>query len=307
VSAVELRNNTAEVSRDERRAAARARGIAEREALSARLTSEGAFDLVQKLAGCGEPFRLVCTCCGSKRSVEVQCRRRWCPSCAFAVQMDRLSRYRRAAEEMQWPLFITLTVPNSADPECIREVREKWGRMRRRKLMVDRIKGGISTIEVTNTGAGWHPHLHVLADCKWLALHTPAPTSLDSEGVRRQKYDHARLELSALWGQVISNPVAVVSALRKPAGECLRYALKYAIKGSDLIESKENIAPLIRVLSKSRMVSTFGSCHGRVEADDEDERPAVTCGDCGSIQAFVPQSVVDRLYRSSYDKSHKIS
>jgi hypothetical protein len=277
------------------------RGIEERAALAARLRQEGENDLAEKLDACGAPLRLVCVCCGSKKSVEIRCRRRWCPACAWIVSRERIEKYVQAAATMQWPLFVTLTKPNSPDPECIRTIREDWSRMRRRKLMVDRIAGGISTIEVTNKGAGWHPHLHVLCDCRWLAIHTPPPSPRDSEGVKRQKYDHARLELSALWAQVIKNPVAVVSALRKPPGEALRYTLKYAVKGQDMIDCPDPIGPLIRVLSRSRMVSTFGTMHGRIAEDEEEERPAVECGECGNIKSFMPEDCAMFYGRAGHD------
>lgn len=294
----------ASLAKAQRAADAKARGAAERSALAERLRREGADDLAQKLDNCGVPLRLVCTCCGNRKSVEMQCRRRWCPACAWVVQRERLEKYQAAANQMQWPLFITLTMPNRPDAECIREIRGHWSKLRRRKLIVDRIKGGLNTIEITNKGNGWHPHLHVLADCQWLALHTPPPQFRDSAAVKRQKYDHARLELSALWCQIIKSPVGVVSALRKPPGECIAYALKYAVKGSDLIESPDPIADLIRVLSRSRMLSTFGALHGLVAADDEEERPAVACSECGNEKSFMPEDFVGNFRRGDDQSGH---
>lgn len=291
-------------TRQERNALAVERGREERDNLRDRLHAEGEWDLAMKLDGCGSPLALVCSSCGEKRAVEVACRRRWCPACAWIVQMERLKKYERACDTMQWPLFVTLTTRNSGDPECIRELRSHWSRMRRRKIMQDKVKGGLSTIEVTNKGNGWHPHLHMLCDCRWLALHTPAPRPTDSEAVKRQKYDHARLELSALWAQVIGQETAIVSALRKPPGEALRYCLKYAVKGSDLIESPDPIGPLIRVLSKSRMLSAFGSIRGLDLSDPEEEKPATVCSCCGEVKCWVPQAVEDRAREHAYNTSH---
>jgi plasmid rolling circle replication initiator protein Rep len=281
---------------------ARERGILEREALIDRLRREGADDLARKLTTCGETLPLVCVNCGSKHPVEVACKRRWCPACAWRVQKDRMARFSEAGAAMKWPLFITLTMRNTGDPQCIRTIREAWGRMRRRKLMAQRIAGGIATIEITNQGNGWHPHLHVLADCQWLALHTPEPSFGDSEGVKRQKYDHARLELSALWGSVIKQETAIVSALRKEPGAALAYTLKYAVKGSDLIDSPDPIAPLLRVLNKSRLVSAFGNLHNLEPELIEEERPKCKCGKCGAEGAFLPDWIIDKLERDSYDR-----
>lgn len=281
---------------------ARDRGAAERADLITRLQREGAWDLVKKLDKCGEVMRLVCANCGSKKAVEMSCMRRWCPACAYQVKRERLKRFDQTARAMKWPLFVTLTKRNTGDPECIREIRADWGRMRRRKLLESKIKGGIATIEITNTGNGWHPHLHILCDCKWLALHVPAPTFADSVDVKRQKYDHARLELSALWCSVIKQDQSIVSALRAKPGEALAYALKYAIKGSDLINSQDDIAPMIRVLEKSRMISAFGDLYALDAELQDDERPKCTCKDCGEASTYMPDWVVDKLYIQSYDR-----
>lgn len=174
--------------------------------------------------------------------------------------------------------------------------------MRRRKLIEKRITGGIATIEITNQGNGWHPHLHVLADCKWLALHVPEPRFQDSEDVKRQKYDHARLELSALWSAVIKQDFAIVSALRKEPGEALAYTLKYAVKGSDLIHSPDPIAPLLRMLNKSRLVSAFGDLHGMEPKLIDDEKRKCACGKCGAEGSMMPDWVVDRMRVDAYDR-----
>lgn len=286
--------------------AARARGHAERIALADRLRREHAHDLASKLDACGEKLRLVCTSCSAPKITEIACKRRWCPACAFMVQRERLSRYNVATEMMRWPLFVTLTIENTTDPECIREVRGHWSRMRRRKLIADRVQGGISTIEVTNEGRGWHPHLHILCDCEWLALHVPPPNRRDSPAVKRQKFDHARLELSALWAQVVGQEKAIVLAKRVAGKEALAYSLKYAVKGQELITCKDPIEPLIRVLSKSRMISAFGDMHGKGLDDPEDEKPACICPDCMQETSYIPQHVVDLMMRQSYDKNHAI-
>lgn len=285
---------------------ARERGIEERKQLAARLRREDAHDLASKLDDCGTPLRLVCTSCSAVKSVEIACKRRWCPACSWLVQRQRLQRYNFATSIMQWPLFVTLTVSNTHDPECIRELRANWSKMRRRKLIVDRVKGGISTIEVTNEGKGWHPHLHILCDCEWLAIHTPPPNRRDSDAVKRQKFDHARLELSALWARILGQEKAIVLAKRVAGVDALAYSLKYAVKGSDLINCKDKIEPLIRVLSKSRMVSAFGNMHGKGLDDPEEERPACVCKECMNETSFIPEHVVDLLYRRSYDSTHKI-
>jgi hypothetical protein len=217
-----------------------------------------------------------------------------------------MSRFNAIAFAMKWPLFVTLTKPNSETVECVREIRADWAKMRRRKIMEKRVRGGVTTIEITNHGNGWHPHLHILCDCEWLSIHTPPPRGHDSAAVFKQKCEHAQMELSAVWANVIKSPIAVVWVERKKPGDCLAYAMKYAVKGSDLIECREKIGPLIDVISKSRMVSAFGDWHGRIAPDDEDEKPGCCCTNCGAEKSWIPESIVDSLYRRSYDATHAI-
>lgn len=290
---------------------ARERGIRERSELIAKLKLENADDLAEKLESCGQELKLVCACCGNKKSVEQSCLRRWCPACAWKVQHDRIDRFTAPISGMKWPLFVTLTMPNNPDPECIRTLRGHWSKMRRRKLMQERVTGGISTVEVTAGEGGWHPHLHVLADCRWLAIHVPEPTYRDSPGVRKQKCEMAQRELSAIWGNVIKSEIgeegrdgAIVWVTRKNAGDALKYSLKYAVKGSDLISTDRPIAPLIRVLSKSRMISVFGDMHGKIQNEEEEERPAIVCQECGNEKSFIPAEIIDIVMRQAYDRGN---
>lgn len=263
-----------------------------RERIRDRLYLERREDLGNKLAHCGLPVPLTCVCCGEGRVVESRCKRRWCPACSYSIQCKRVERFAGAVKLMQWPLFITLTQPNSADPETVRALRAAWGRMRRRRLIMDRISGGIASIEVTNTGNGWHPHLHALVDCQWLSIHTPPPNSWESAEVVRQKCDHAREELSAIWGSVINSATAIVLAARVRDDRAAMYLLKYATKGSELLESPEPIGPLIDVLDRSRLISAFGNLHGRTQEMDGGEQPGFACIGCGAEKTYIPNAVL---------------
>lgn len=269
----------------------------ERARLVERLYREGELKRGMQLEACGQTLGLTCCHCGNHRTAELHCRKRWCPVCIPMVSRDRVAKYELAARHMRWPLFVTLTVTNSPDVERVRMMRVWWARMRRRKLVVDRIAGGVTSVEVTDGVGGWHPHLHVLCDCEWLAIHTPAPTRRDSAAVVDEKCKHARLELSTVWGHVTGQWPSVVLAKRKKPGENLDYSLKYAVKGSTLIDTEQPIGPLLEVISKSRMVSTFGTMRGLIEEDEEDERPAMVCEVCGEESTYLPDDVISIMTR----------
>lgn len=210
---------------------------------------------------------------------------------------------------MQWPLMITLTMPNSEDPESVREIRKSWSKFRRKKIVKDRVAGGLTAIEVTNNGNGWHPHIHAIIDCEWLSLHTPAPTRRDSEAVIKQKCEMAQLELSCRWADAIGQETAVVWAKRCKDEEALHYSLKYSVKASDLLDCRTEIAPLIRVMERTRLVSAFGSLYGRTAEMDDEEKPCMCCTNCGTEKTIIPRSVfeiitrhdpIDRMWPVSY-------
>lgn len=263
----------------------------QREAMVQRLESEGAEDLASHLRNCGKELPLTCTCCGAGKKTFLRCRKRWCPVCAPIVARERLRRWKTAVEQIQWPLFLTLTMPNSADPECVRELRKSWGKFRRRKLIRERVVGGVGAVEVTNIGNGFHPHLHAIVDSRWLALYTREPSRKDPPEVVKELCESAQRELSGAWSQQLKTSRAIVHVCRVRGDQATVYALKYATKAAELLSMPGEISPLLRVLRRSRLVSGFGSLFP-LPAVDEEQRPGVACESCGAESNFLPDSVI---------------
>lgn len=273
-----------------------------RQDLQHRLESEGEFEFAKKLENCGLPVPLVCSNCGTQKIAETQCRQRWCPACAWTIKQKRLTRFRGAVKLMKWPLFITLSRANSDDPETVREFRREWSKMRRRKIVAGKILGGVCGLEITNIGNGWHPHLHAIVDCRWLAIHTPEPHWSDSPEVVKSKCQHAQAELAWLWGNVCKQENSLVWITRVKNDSALVYSLAYSVKGSDLLASPDPLGPLLRVLKKTRLVSAFGSLHGLTKTMDADERPAMVCECCGLEKTICPTAVIYSLARLDPEK-----
>lgn len=267
-------------------------------ALIDRLEAEGAFDLSTRLRSCGESFKLVCTCCGDFRESEVHCMARYCPACQPLVVAERVARWKPSLDLIRWPLFITLTIPNSEDPERLRFLKKRWSAFRRRKLIRTRIRGGLASFEITNIGNGWHPHLHALADCRWLSLYTPEPDYRDSEAVKDEKCQAAREELSTLWADQIGEETAIVLATRAFGDRVILEICKYAAKGSDLLECPTPIAPMLRVLKATRTLAGWGSCFP-LPSPDEDPGPKIGCETCGALKSFLPSAVVSYLTKGT--------
>lgn len=263
-----------------------------------RLKYEGAHDLVSQLEKCGQPLSLTCTHCGDQKASQTSCKRKWCPSCQRQIATKRANRMRNAIDSMEWPLFVTLTIANSDDPESIRFLRRSFGKLRNRRLWKDKVKGGVAAIEVTNRGNGWHPHLHALIDCRWLAIHTPEPNKHWSHEKKRTYYLSANRELENTWSHIIGQPMANMKTKRATQGDVVKEILKYSVKGSDLLESPDPIADVIRVLDATRLITTFGSLYGRTkELDENIHTEGCPCGKCGVAGAMIPSDLVSYMLR----------
>lgn len=247
---------------------------------------------------CGDHFEMTCTNCGGTHDVPFRCKKRYCPECQPGLTGQKIARWKHAIEKIQWPLFVTLTMGNSEDPESLKWIKKRWSAFRRRKLIRNRVKGGVATFEITNKGAGWHPHIHSIMDCRWLSLDTPEPLRSDPAEIVEQKCKLAQAELSALWADQIKQDIAIVDVRRVyDSHRIVTEVLKYAMKGSELINSPVPIAPLLRSIKGSRMLAGWGSLYPLPELDPEQES-SLACDECGAEKSFLPSSVVSYLIRS---------
>lgn len=247
-----------------------------------RLLDEGRGDLCLKIQECNQRLNLMCQNCGNPKAASTRCKLRWCPVCQPSISARRIARVSHAVGSMQWPLFVTLTMRNVQDLNlgAIRHLKKSFGKFRRWRLWDRNVKGGVTALEVTNVGAGWHPHLHSIVDCRWLAIRTPAPHWRDSPHTIADKCGQAAGELSAAWAKALGQRYGVVLAKRCDREGIKSEVLKYSVKGSDLIESVDPIAPLIDAMAGCRMITTYGSLY-RLKPPPDDYKPAACkCGQC---------------------------
>lgn len=261
-----------------------------RELLRAKLEEEEADDLVSKLAKCGEPLGLVCVDCGCQISSETRCKKKWCPVCARSISAKRVARFANCIAAMRQPLFLTLTCQNysSLTPDPIRAMRRAFGKLRRLRWWKRCVRGGVAAMEITNRGKGWHPHIHAVLDAHWLSVTTMAPSPRDAIEVRRAKQKASAREVGEQWKLCIDRPASVkVSRVYRdpnnPRETIGVELLKYAVKGSDLVECEEPIAPLIRLLDTTRLITTFGTCFRLGKIEGEEEKQGCGCPECGAV------------------------
>lgn len=141
------------------------------------LASQFEFNLAKKIEKCGREVRLRCYSCGDRRSAEERCKKKWCPVCQGYVAARNKRRMAPVVAKFLWPLFVTLTAKNSPTAEGLREMQKAFVKFRRWKIWSKTVKGGVCGYEMTRNPQTktWHPHIHLIIDCEWLAIKTPKP------------------------------------------------------------------------------------------------------------------------------------
>lgn len=192
-----------------------------------------------------------------------------CPLCAVRRGAKYLREYLARLAQVTAdrptlrPYMVTLTVKNGPDlAERFRHLvssvnryhrtRRNWlGRANAPYTEVCKAEGAVWSYEVTNTGKGWHPHVHAV----WLCETPP---------------DH--YQLSREW-EAITGDSMIVSVdhyddqpTEKMFSEVFKYAMKFSGLGLD-----DNVEAYIRLRGK-RLIGAFGALYGvKVSANlDED-------------------------------------
>lgn len=186
---------------------------------------------------------------------------------------------------------------NDLSGDAVRQLRRAFGRFRRMKAF-GLVTGGVASIEVTNIGNGWHPHLHCVLDARWLGPQRTRPAPWEPAKDKAAAARLAKLALEAAWAKALRQPMAVCHVKRATAKGVLTEVTKYSVKGSDLIACAEDIGPLIDCLTKTRLVTTFGSAHGFPFRTNAAEPQPCECGSCvtdakvdGGGSGWLPEDV----------------
>lgn len=256
----------------------------DRRQLLARLEAEGEIDLARKLSSCGEEAILLCSGCHHSKRVKVRCRATWCPSCQPGISAERQAELQPVVSAFQWPLFVTLTCANTPTAAGVRAVVQAFGRLRRKKIWTAHVVGGVAGYEITNKGAGFHPHVHMVVDCEWLAYKTRKPWRGCPRTMVAQLCHEAQRELSREWAKCLRQPGnAVVHVTRANKETILKEVAKYAIKGSDLVSCEGSAGDLIRAIKSTRKFTTWGKAYRRKPKEKQEPRPCESCGECCGV------------------------
>lgn len=281
------------------------RELAELFLLRERLEAEGEEELLAKIAICQEELVLKCQTCGGRKTVRQRCKRKWCPCCAKRLAADRATEMEFIVARFRWPLFVTLTMRNVSSISCgdIRKLRRAFGKLRHRKLWTSKVRGGVAAVEVTNIGNGWHPHMHAVIDCSWLAYKTKQAPPRSSREEKKAAFKAAKIELEGIWSKIIGQQTSSVDVKRANRETIAKEVTKYTVKNEDLVTSEGSAGELIRALDGTRLMTTFGSAHGQTvkevrllakeaaKVKRKEFREANSETDCCPDPDFMPDSV----------------
>ena len=112
---------------------------------------------------------LYCVHCGHPLKVRMSCGDRTCPSCRRKWFGYHFRTLLTMVENWRVIRSLTLTVKNIPDAEFSRyhveEIRGYFTKLRKR---FKEIEGGFYVVQATNMGQGWHLHLHIIFDGKYI-------------------------------------------------------------------------------------------------------------------------------------------
>lgn len=141
--------------------------------------SRGFFEESKRLKDCGKGWIFYeCRDCGSVGWSKKHCGLRVCPTCAERMKKRLLAKYYKGLKKL--PKFykrrlrlITLTIKNVPDLrmpdfDAITFIKQAFYRLRKRPCLKVKIYGGVYGLETTNTGKGWHLHIHALVSSDYI-------------------------------------------------------------------------------------------------------------------------------------------
>lgn len=109
-----------------------------------------------------------CQECKNEFSAPITCGLRICPHCRSRIRGRLVEKLEDHVKDVKNHRHMVLTIPNlpkgssiETIEEKIAELKENFGKFRRRKYFSDRVKGCIYGIEVKQVGNGYNLHLHV--------------------------------------------------------------------------------------------------------------------------------------------------
>lgn len=267
--------------------------------LQERLEAEGEWKLAARLDKCGHEVALMCVACGTRKPALTHCKAKWCPMCQAGVAARNKERVWPVVSRYQWPLHVTLTCRSTPTPEGLKLFKKNFFRFRDKKIFKSTVRGGVCGFEITHGEHGYHPHAHLIVDCRWLAIKTPEPNWKAHPDHVKAVCMKAHDELSKEWGKSVGQPRgAVVWVARTAVDTAVQEALKYSLKTDEILKMKGKIGPVIHALNSIRSMTTFGDTYG---IGKKKVKAPCKCGNCGAVGTTGLESEIAHIIRKAWD------
>lgn len=186
-----------------------------------------------------------CSHCGHTIPIPVYCKNRFCAVCAR--HRNRLIRWKlteflRATKLRKYDSFkfLTLTVSNNPDLKSMTaELIAAFRRLRSRSVWKRHVRGGACIIEVKPGKEGWHVHLHVVIESKYIPYEI----------------------LLAEWKAVSTGQGVYIKKLH--GSQVVAYLTKYLTKEQATKAEQEYMTDMLK---GTRLFQPFGSWYGPMAA-----------------------------------------
>ena len=212
--------------------------------VSAKLRAVGMLEEAAKLELCHSYYTVcVCSGCNTVRKFPNRCDLFFCPECAHSLSRERKRQVEWWLPSLHQPKHVVLTVKNIPDLSAahLGQLKNWFARLRRRKICSNWV-GGFYSLEVTNEGKGWHLHLHILVEAKWID----------------------KAQLSAEWNSVTNGFGRIVHVRDCRGTDFLQEVSKYIVKGPQLAAwPAEQIKTFVQAFSHKRTFGVFGSLYAK--------------------------------------------
>jgi len=234
---------------------------------------------------------VLCSSCGSTFSVPVWCGDRLCPICARRRQA-KYQRYlilkAKSKENLKNLRFITFTVQNQESlDKAFNDLRKAIKRLKDRDIWKNNIIGGCYSIEVTKSNKGWHVHVHIVAEGKYIL----------------------QADLSKAWKEVTDSNSYIVDIRKvKSYKQFVKELSKYPFKPADAKTwNEETKKEFNDFIFNRRLFTKFGSWYNdHISLGDRH----TICPYCGAVDSytilfnfssFTEKDAIDQVKKSILD------
>lgn len=182
---------------------------------------------------------------GQVRVASSRCNLRWCPLCIKTKRFIMLQSLVPWVKNAKKPKFITLTLKHSDAPlrDQITRLYDSFKVLRRSVFWSKRVTGGVWFFQIkkSETDGLWHPHLHILADGRYLPHEVISPLWLKITG------DSSVIDLRGI----------------KDVKKTSEYVARYATAPANLMDLDiESAVEVVESLAGRRVCGTFGTAKG---------------------------------------------